>query len=108
MVSTGAQQYCGDVENKFHDLACRSEARLVVLCRVVNIRSNGNDAGRIDCGVTAVIVPLDIIEIDGVSDAGRLIEITDVSPQGLIVDEPAPIALEMTHVYRIKPHQGRK
>ena len=79
-----------------------------MLCRVVNIRSDWNDAGRIDRGVTAVIVPLDIIEINGVSDAGRLIEITDVYPQVLIVDEPAPIALEMTYVYRIKPHQGRK
>src|SRR6056297_1699499 len=44
------------------------------------VRTERDDPGGIDVGVHLVVVPLDVVEVDGVPEAGRLEQVTRVGP----------------------------
>lgn len=66
--------------------------------RVVDRRSHGHDTARVEGTMTAVIVPLDVLEVHGPGDAGHLIEAARVGPQVRVVDDAPDVALEMTEI----------
>src|SRR5271165_3886401 len=63
------------------------------------------DARRIDVVVCVVIVPFDMVEIDGGCDAGDLIEVAQIAIEIRVVDNAAQIALEVPVVNRIEANQ---
>ena len=52
--------------------------------------------GRIDGRVAGIVVPLDLIEVDGLGDARDLVQLAQVVPQIWIVDDAPQIAFEVT------------
>ena len=64
-----------------------------------------HDARRIDLRVRDVIVPLDVIQIDGFRDAGLLIQIKKVAVQIWIIRNAPEIAFEMEMINRIEANQ---
>ncbi len=52
-----------------------------------------------------VVVALDVIEIDGVGDAGLLIQIHQVTLQVRIIDDAADVALEMAVIDGVEPNE---
>jgi hypothetical protein len=72
------------------------------------VGSDRNDAGGIDVVVGDIIVPLDMVEIYGFTDAVGLVEIFKISEEVWVVDDSADIALKMAIVDRIEPYQGDK
>jgi hypothetical protein len=73
--------------------------------REINNRSDRHDTGRIDVAVTAIIVPFNVIEIDGIGDARYLIEIAQIIPEIWIVDDAAQITFEVTVVNGVEADQ---
>ena len=55
--------------------------------------------------MAGVIVILDVYKIDGVTDSGLLIEITDIARQIRVVNNALEVALEVPNIHRIKPNQ---
>src|SRR5580693_9895739 len=74
---------------------CSTEAAAVVRHGEIDQRADRHDAGRIDLTLAAVIVPLDLIDADGLGNAGHGIKIAQIIPQVGIVGDAAQIALEM-------------
>ncbi|CAM5550473.1 hypothetical protein SVIOM342S_06727 [Streptomyces violaceorubidus] len=72
------------------------------------IRAHGHDAGRVDAGVHLVVVALDVVEVDGVPEPGRLEEITDVGPQHRVLRQLPAVALEVAVVDGVEADQGRE
>lgn len=62
----------------------------------------------IDGFVAVVIVPHDVVEIDGLRNSGILKQLTRVRPQVRIVDNPAAITFEMQMIDRVEPDQSRE
>src|SRR5258707_10234759 len=65
-----------------------------------------DDPCRIDRRVTGVVVPLDLIEVDGIGDARDLVQLAQIVPQIWIVDDAPQIALEVTVVNRVEADEG--
>jgi hypothetical protein len=57
--------------------------------RKVERGTEGDDTGRIDLTVTAVIVLLDVVEIDGLAEARRLVEVAQIVRQIRVVGDAA-------------------
>ena len=74
---------------------------------VSEIGSDRHDTGGIDVSL-AVVSGLDLLEIEGLSDPGRLIKLAQIFYQMTIVLNPAQIAFEMTVVNQIEAQQGGK
>lgn len=58
--------------------------------------------------MTSVVVTLDVVEIDRLSDTRQLIELSGIGPQIRIVDQPLTVALEVANVDGIETHQSGK
>src|SRR5690606_3342473 len=74
----------------------------------VELRPERHDAGGIDRAVALVVVALDVLEVDGVGDAGNLVELAQVARQVREVGDAPAIALEVAVVDRIEAHQRRE
>jgi len=70
----------------------------------IDLRANRDNARRIDRFVACVIVILDVLHINGTTDTGLLIQITDIAGQIGVVDDAPDIALEMPDIDGIEPH----
>ena len=70
--------------------------------------SDRDDASRIDVVVSHVVVPLDVVEVHGFSDAVGLVEVFEISEQMWVVYYSSDITLKMAMVDHIEPHQGNK
>ena len=82
-----------------------SKSPTIVRQREINNRSDRHNTGRIDVAVTWIIVPFDVIEIDGIGDARYLIEIAQIVPEIWIVDDAAQITFEVTVVNGVEADQ---
>jgi hypothetical protein len=69
------------------------------------IRPEGDDAGRVDAGVHLVVVPLDVVEVDGVTEPRRLVEVAGVRPQDLILRQLPAVALEVAVIDGVEADQ---
>ena len=73
-------------------------------CRSVVRRSEVNDgsaryyAGGIDLAMRHIVVALDVVEIDSLGDARRLVQVAGVGPQVGVVDQATLVALEVANV----------
>ena len=65
-----------------------------------------DDTGRIDVVVGDVVMPLDVVEVDGVGDAVGLIEVFEVAEEVRVVDDPPEVALEMAVVDSVEAYEG--
>ena len=70
------------------------------------IGTKGDDTGRIDVVVGDVVMPLDVVEVDGVGDAVGLIEVFEVAEEVRVVDDAPEVALEMAVIDGVEAHEG--
>jgi len=70
------------------------------------LRPNRHDLGRIDIVVGVVVMPLNVIEIDGLGDSWLLIEILQITEKIWVIDNATNITFEMSVVNRIKAHKS--
>ena len=68
----------------------------------IELRPQRHDAGWIHVALAAVIVPLDVVHVDGRGDAALLIEIAQVIREIGVVDDAAQIAFEVAVVDRVE------
>ncbi len=71
----------------------------------VLIGTDRDDTGWIDVVVRDVVVPLDMIEIHGLGDAGCLVQVFEIPEEIRVVENASDIALEMSVVHRIKANK---
>ena len=55
-----------------------------------------------------VVVPLDVIQVDRLGDAGLLIQVHQVALQVWIIDDAPQVAFEMAVVKRVKTYERSK
>jgi len=67
--------------------------------------SNRDNPGRIDVIVRVVVMPFDVVEVDGLGNPGLLIKISQVTVQVRVIDDAPDVAFEMSVVNRIKPNK---
>ena len=72
------------------------------------IGTKGDDTGWIDVVVGDVVVPFDMVEVDGVGDAVCLIEIFEVAEEVRVIDNSPDVALEMAVVDGVETQEGDK
>ena len=70
------------------------------------IGTKGDDAGWIDVVVGDVVMPLDVVEVDGVGDTVGLIEVFEVAEEVRVVDDAPEVALEMAVIDGVEAHEG--
>ena len=70
--------------------------------------TDGDNTGRIDVIMREVVMPLDVIEIYRVRNAGHLIEVFEVTGQIRVVDDAPEVAFEMSMIDGVKPDEGDK
>ena len=70
------------------------------------IGTKGDDTGWIDVVVGDVVMPLDVVEVDGVGDAVSLIEVFEVAEEVRVVDDAPEVALEMAVIDGVEAHEG--
>ena len=58
--------------------------------------------------VRAVVVPLDVIHVDGLGDAGVLVQLAQVARELRVVDDAAQVALEVADVHGVEAHERRE
>src|SRR5688572_25610768 len=58
-------------------------------------RTPGHDAGGVHVALHHVVVLLDLVEVDGLAETGRLEEVTCIAPQVGHLDELVAVALEV-------------
>ncbi len=69
-------------------------------------RTFRDDSGWVDRGVAAVIVELDLLEIDRLGDSGELVDGTDEGGEVGALFDSVQVALEMDVVDGIEAHEG--
>src|SRR3954453_13728082 len=74
----------------------------------IDLGTERHDAGRVNGFVAAVIVALDVIEIDRAADSARLVNVARVGPEIRVVCDPAAVALEMPDIHGVEPDKRRK
>ena len=72
------------------------------------IGTEGDDAGWINVVVGDVVVPLDVVEVDGIGDAVGLIEVFEVTEEVGVVDDPPKVAFEMAIVDGVEAYEGNE
>ncbi len=58
--------------------------------------------------MTFVVVRLDIVDVDRLGYARYLVQVFHVAPQIRVINQPANVALEVTHIHRVETHHGGK
>ena len=76
--------------------------------RIIDLRPDRHDARRVDRRVAAVIVRLDVVQVDRLGHARHLVEVAQVVRQVRIVGDPPQIALEMPDIDRIETDERRE
>jgi hypothetical protein len=71
----------------------------------VEFGPNRDDTGGVQLLVAAVVVALDVVHVDGLGDAGDLIEVAEIAPEIGAVDDAPPVALEVPDIDRVEAHQ---
>src|SRR5215213_11349703 len=71
-------------------------------------RALGHDSGRVDVALHDVVVPLDLLEVDGLAEARRLEEVARVAPQRGQRGQRAAVALEVRVVDGVEADQRRE
>ena len=71
----------------------------------VQQRSQGDDASRVDIIVRHVVVPFDVVEIDRLGHARKLIEILEITGEMRVIDDAPEVAFEMTMVDGIEANE---
>ena len=74
-------------------------------CGEIKDRPGRDDSGGVDIRVGRVIVSFDVIEIHGLRDAGKLIEVPEVTLQIRVIDDPAEVALEVAVINDVETHE---
>ena len=74
----------------------------------IELRSQRDDAIRIDVLVAHVVMPLDVIEVHRLANTGRLVEIAHVAGKIQVVFDAAQVALEVAVVHGIETHERRE
>src|SRR5690606_23554782 len=69
------------------------------------VGAEGDDSGRVDLLLQPVVVLLDLLEVDRVAEAGGLEQVARVGPQHRHLGELLPVALEVTVVDGVEPHE---
>ena len=72
------------------------------------VGTEGDDTGRIDVVVGDVVMPLDVVEVDGVGNAVGLIEVFEIAEEIGVVDNPPEVAFEMAMVDGVEAYEGHK
>jgi hypothetical protein len=67
--------------------------------------SNRHNPGRIDVIVGVVVMPFDVVEVDGLGNPRLLIKISQIAIQVRIIDDTTDVAFEMSMVNRVKPNK---
>ena len=75
-------------------------------CGQVLIGTHRDDAGRVDVIMCHIVVPLDMVEIDGLGDAVGLVEIFEITEQAWVIDDATEVAFEVAVIDRIESDQG--
>ena len=70
------------------------------------IGTKGDDTGWIDVVVGDVVMPLDVVAVDGVGDAVGLLEVFEVAEEVRVVDDAPEVALEMAVIDGVEAHEG--
>src|SRR6266576_4814331 len=71
----------------------------------IKLRTERNDAARIDVVVRKVIVTFDVIKVHGLGDARQLVEIEQKTVEVWIINDAAEIAFEVDVIDRVEPDQ---
>src|SRR4051794_5454081 len=74
----------------------------------IDLGTERHDPGRVDGFVAAVIVALDVIEIDRAADSARLANVARVGPEIRVVCDPAAVALEMADIHGVEADKRRE
>ena len=75
---------------------------------LADVGLDGDDPARVQLRVRAVVVAPDLVEPDGRGDSGQLVQIAQIGPEVLVVDDPAQAALEVDRVDGVEADQGRE
>src|SRR5947208_15044515 len=89
------------------EIRLRNFLPTVRLCQIKRW-ADGNDPGRINLRVRHIIMALDVIEINGVSYSGLLIQIHQVALQIRVINDAAQVALEMAVINHVEPDKRAK
>src|SRR5579884_4145798 len=71
----------------------------------IDRRTHRHNPGRIEEGVTGVVVAFDVREADRLSNTGDLVKVARIAPQVWIIDDAPEVALEVAVVNRVEAHQ---
>lgn len=74
----------------------------------IEVGADRNDGCRIDGAAALVIMALDVLEVDGLGDAGFLVNVSGVRGERQIIDYTRPVALEVVDIDRVRSHQRRE
>ncbi len=83
-----------------------SASRPWAVSQLLKVGARRDDAGRVDVALHHVVVPLDVVEVDSISEARRLEEVARVRPQHRHLAELLAVALEVAVVHGVEAHQG--
>src|SRR5205807_188818 len=83
-----------------------SEPAAVVRRQKIELRTQRHDAGRVHVALAAVIVPLDVVHVDGRGDASLLIEIAQIVREIGIINDAAQVAFEVAVVDGVEAAEG--
>src|SRR3954447_8002277 len=72
------------------------------------LRSDRNDAGRVDVLVYAVVVPLDVVEVDRLAESARLEQVTRIGPQHWHLGQLVAVALEVAVIDGVEARKRRE
>src|SRR5471030_21494 len=74
----------------------------------IELRPHRYDAGWVHVALAAVIMPLDLLQVDGLGNARHLIKLAYVIRQIRIVGNAAPVAFEVRIIHGVETDQGGK
>jgi len=87
---------------------CWTDPVSVVRLGKVQCRTDGNNSRGIDVVVSDVVMPLNVIEVHRLRDAGLLIKIHQIALQVLIVDDSPNVALKVPMIDAIEADERTK
>lgn len=74
----------------------------------IDERPDRHDAGWIDLPLAAVIMPLDLIDVNRLGNSGHRIEVAQIIPQVGIIGDTPQVAFEMTVIDGVKANERGK
>src|ERR1700732_2621420 len=71
----------------------------------IEIRPDGDNPRRINPRVTSVVVPFDVLKIDGRLNIRMAVQLLGVAPQRWVADNRPAVAFEVTEIDRVKTNE---